>query len=271
MKPPVNYYGGKQQMSLEILHLLNKVKHRGFAEVFAGSAAVFFAKQPSAYEVLNDKNGNVANFYRMMQTRFDQLHDMVIGTLHDEYTHKMATVIYKHPENENSLDRAWAFWVVCNLSWGASPGNDFQYVKNKNDNWTPATRVKNKREFFQHYQKRLQKVTVLNKDAIEVIRICDHKDIVFYCDPPYVGANQGHYGGYSQEQFTELLDTLANIEGKFILSSYPNEALSEYVERCGWNSHHHNRRLSVMGTEARKTEVLTFNFPHIEHAQLSWL
>ncbi len=41
-----------------------------------------------------------------------------------------------------------------------------------------------------------------------------------YCDPPYVGANQGHYGGYTQEHFNELLNTLSRIKGMVFTSSF---------------------------------------------------
>ena len=258
-------------MSTEIMILLNQIDFRGYAEVFPGSAAVFFKKKPSPFEVLNDKNGNVANFYKAMQLRFDELHDMIKSTLHDEYTHSTAADIYRNFNIHSELDRAWAFWVLCNSSYSASLSAGFQYVKNKTDNWSPATRVKNKRDLFKHYRKRLESVTILNRDAIDIIKIYDGSDIVFYCDPPYVGANQGHYSGYSQSDFCDLLEALSVTKSKFILSSYPNDILSEYISEFNWTSEIHNKRLGVMGNSKRKNEVLTYNFTRKNHTQLQWL
>jgi DNA adenine methylase len=58
-------------------------------------------------------------------------------------------------------------------------------------------------------------------------------DGFFYLDPPYVGANQGHYDGYTQEDFDALLITLESLKDKFLLSSYRNKALVEYADRNG--------------------------------------
>ena len=38
------------------------------------------------------------------------------------------------------------------------------------------------------------------------------------------------------EQHTALLETLAAIKGKFLLSGYPSELYTEYAEKYDWNS-----------------------------------
>jgi hypothetical protein len=61
----------------------------------------------------------------------------------------------------------------------------------------------------------------------------DAPDAFFYLDPPYAGADQGHYGGYAQEGFDALLGLLEGIKGKFPLSSYRNKALADCTRRNG--------------------------------------
>jgi DNA adenine methylase len=61
LKTPVSYYGGKQQLATIILGLIPN--HRLYCEHFLGGAAVFFAKEPSPVEVINDTNGQLINFY----------------------------------------------------------------------------------------------------------------------------------------------------------------------------------------------------------------
>lgn len=273
MKPPVNYYGGKQQMASEILRLINTVEHHGYAEIFAGGLAVFFAKNPSAYEIINDINSNVSNFYRTMQLQFIELNDLISTTLHCESEHRRAKEIYHSPEEHDSLSRAWAFWVSCNLSFGASPDNGFQTVKNKNDNWMPSVKTKNKREYFSNYKNRLERTVILNTDALKIIEKYDNEDLLFYIDPPYVGANQAHYKGYTQKDFDALLNALSKCKAKFILSSYPNEALDQYIQENNWNSLRYDMRIGVKKFDKgkkRKTEVLTYNFPEPQ-VQLSWI
>lgn len=81
---------------------------------------------------------------------------------------------------------------------------------------------------------RLQHTQIENDDACKIIKLRDTEDTFHYIDPPYVGANQGHYGGYTQEHFEELLITLSQCKGKFLLSSYHNEALTTFVKEFGW-------------------------------------
>lgn len=74
----------------------------------------------------------------------------------------------------------------------------------------------------------------------------------------------GHYGGYTEQDFTDLLELLSQIKGKFLLSSYPSEILERYTKKSGW--HAIKKELFVMvnikaGDPKKKTEVLTANYP----------
>ena len=87
---------------------------------------------------------------------------------------------------------------------------------------------------------------------------------LFYVDPPYVGADQGHYDGYSQADFDALLEQLSKIEGKFLLSSFRNKQLSIATEANGG----HQIELKMAkpmsaqtGKTVEKIEVLTANYP----------
>jgi len=113
--------------------------------------------------------------------------------------------------------------------------------------------------------KRLENTQIENNDAIKVISSRDAEDAFHYVDPPYVGSNQGHYEGYSQEDYVKLLDCLSEVKGKFLLSSYPSELLDEYIRKNGWHSIRFEKPLSAQKAQAgksrgRKIEVLTANY-----------
>jgi DNA adenine methylase len=78
-----------------------------------------------------------------------------------------------------------------------------------------------------------------------------------------VGADQGHYDGYTQEDFDALLNVLEGLKGKFLLSSYRNKILAEFSERNKW--HTIELRMSCPmshgSTNKTKIEVLTANYP----------
>lgn len=264
MRTPLQYYGGKTRMLPHILPLIPE--HRIYVEGFAGGAAVFFAKAPSVIEVLNDTNGCIANFYRVCADPvfFSRLLKRVEGTLSDERTHRIAKDIYfgslPSEMTEIQVDKAWAVWVLANMSFGGQLGAKFQTVCNYSDNWSPGVKIKNRRRQFKYYAGRLEKVTVLDRDAVEIIKQYDAEDTFFYLDPPYVGARQGHYEGYKQEDFDLLLYTLSQIKGKFLLSSYTNDALTRFCDSESWNTMEIRQRAGVSSMQREKTEVLTWNY-----------
>ena len=91
---------------------------------------------------------------------------------------------------------------------------------------------------------------------MKLIQSLDSPETFFYIDPPYVGAHQGHYGGYTQEHFNQLLDTLSRLQGKFILSSYPNDILDKYRKKYGWSIND----IQVRKSGKAKVEALTYNY-----------
>ncbi len=46
--------------------------HKACCEVFAGAAWVFFRKEPSKYEVINDLDGDLVCFYRVLQNHLEE-------------------------------------------------------------------------------------------------------------------------------------------------------------------------------------------------------
>ncbi len=60
--PIVPWIGGKRRL-VDLL-LSRFPAHKCYVEVFAGGAAVFFARNPADVEVLNDVNGDLVNLYR---------------------------------------------------------------------------------------------------------------------------------------------------------------------------------------------------------------
>jgi len=71
MRAAFNYMGGKARLGPWIAGLLPP--HRTYLEPFAGSAAVLFAKRPSLTEIVNDLDGNVVCFFRVLRDRPDEL------------------------------------------------------------------------------------------------------------------------------------------------------------------------------------------------------
>ncbi len=260
MKTPITYYGGKQSMLPKILPLIPV--HCTYVEPFFGGGAVFWAKQPANFEVVNDLNNRLITFYKVLKYDFEDLSNKIDETFHSRFQKKESWEEYKSGADEikNEIQMAWAVWTSLILGYGSKLGNSFGFDKKG----TQPLRVFNKKAAFtQAYQQRLKKVTIESYDAIKVIQTYDSEDTFFYLDPPYVSSNQGHYAGYNLEMFTKLLDVCANMKGKFILSSYPEEILQEYRKAYNWNFQDFEMRISMTAKNdptRMKTECLTYNF-----------
>ena len=67
LRPPFAYYGGKTKLAPAIAALLPE--HGHYVEPFAGSLAVLLAKPPSRMETVNDLDGALVNFWRVLRDR----------------------------------------------------------------------------------------------------------------------------------------------------------------------------------------------------------
>jgi DNA adenine methylase len=260
LKTPISYYGGKQKLATKILSVIPP--HTLYAEPFTGGAAVFFAKQASRVEVLNDTNKELMNFYRVVQNDFVGLEKEIRITLHSRDLHRKASVIYNHPDMFTEIKRAWAVWVLSAQSFSAQLDSSFGY--DKTDNTTTKKIINNRDRFTEEFAIRLQNVNLECADALYVISSRDTQESFFYLDPPYYNSDCGHYDGYSMQDFENLLIKIASIKGKFLLSSYPSEILLKYAKQHNWHMWSVESGVSVNkkgGYMKRKIEVLTANYP----------
>jgi DNA adenine methylase len=259
MKTPITYWGGKQQLADKILSLIPQ--HRQYNEPFFGGGAIFFAKQPSEIEFINDINGEMVNFYRILRRKFEKLKSEVECTLHREFQHNQAREIYKNPLTHSDVLRAWAVWMFSHQSIYSILSNGWSVSIDKNKakqvQWT-------KEAFTIAYARRLERTSIFCRDALKVIESTDTPTTFHYIDPPYYNADMGHYGGYSSEDFENLLKLLTKVEGKFLLSSYPSELLRQYTAQAGWRTINIEMTKSsgagLGSTSHKKTEVLTLNY-----------
>lgn len=260
MKPPISYYGGKQKLVSTILPIFPA--HTLYDEPFAGGAAMLFAKEPSEIEIINDLNTEMVNFYRVMKEDFISLQRMVNITLHSRKQHEHASVIYNYPELFDPLRRAWAVWVQATQSFASEIDSTWGYDKTKN---CTTKKIMNKAlQFTEEYAIRLQNVQIECADAIYIIKSRDHEQAFHYCDPPYYNSHCGHYEGYTAHDFERLLQTLAEVKGKFLLSSYPSDLLEQYAQKHGWQQIKIKQKVSVNAKSGKlkdKIEVLTSNYP----------
>ncbi len=255
MRTPITYYGGKQSLLKYLLPLIPP--HKIYCEPFFGGGALFFAKPKSEVEVINDLNGEVINFFKVVKTKFTELQKEIQGSPHSRELFKRAKAIYDFPDMFSDVQRAWAFWVLTNQgfagiigSWGFGKTNSKEKaVAGKRDSFT------------KEYAERMKTVQVEHNNALTVIDRCDDKSAFIYCDPPYIGSDQGHYEGYSESEYEALLNKLAKLKGKFLLSSYPNPILNKFIKKYKWKVKKISKSVAVTKlTDKQKVEMMVMNY-----------
>lgn len=260
VKSLLTYYGGKQKLLPHILPLIPK--HRSYVEPFFGGGAVLFAKEKSHIEVVNDTNAELINFYRVVKDEFPKLKKMIDVTLHSRALHYKARFIYNQPELFSPIERAWAIYVMALQSYSSIL--DSTWSCGVKDNTAEKKFQSKKAAFARECAKRLERVQIESRDALEVVLTRDTPETFFYLDPPYIGTSCGHYGGYTRDDFEKLLQVLSKIKGKFLLSSFPSELLEKYRRKYKWKTKMIEMNLCVQGAKKngrKKIEVLTANYP----------
>jgi len=260
MKTPISYYGGKQMMLKHILPMIPA--HTTYCEPFFGGGAVFFAKPKSKQEIINDTNDVLINFYRVAQTRFDELAKEVSCYLYSRSQYYEARDIVLGRVEADDVKKAAALWYHIGAAINGSVGSGFycSIAKEK-------SALANKKELLLRGEiaERLKGVVIDNRDALRIIEIYDTSDTFFYIDPPYFNSDMGHYKGYTEADFVALLDKLEAIKGKFLLSSYPYSGLN----RDGFRQLKLNKNISAStitgggGRKKTKTECLTYNYSFV--------
>jgi DNA adenine methylase len=261
MKTPIIYYGGKTTLLPDLLPLVPD--HKVYTETFFGGGAMFWAKNMAQNETINDKLDFVVNFYKVLQSDFKKLKQLISASCFSRNDHDKALLIYRNHRLFNAVEKAWALWLLSNLSHGNKLGGGMKY---SNDQYTcvPKVMKKAKDMFTDQMLARIENAHIENQDAIKILIRRDVKDAFHFIDPPYPNADQGHYAGYGWNDLEALLQLLGNIKGKFMLTNYPSQMLDKYIEENNW----WNRKIQINNKGMRKdgrskTEIIVCNYKPI--------
>lgn len=260
MKTPITYYGGKQNMLRHILPLVPP--HTLYTEAFVGGAALFFAKEPAPVEVINDLNSELINFYRTIAGDFSAVKTLVDTTLHSRGLHVHAWYIYNNPTFFTNAERAWAMWVLSKSGFGGRISKSFGFDKAKGNSVKKIAFAK--QNFSGSLSERLEHTTIECDDGLKVIARYDTPEAFHFVDPPYVGSDMGHYSGmFNEQDLARLLEVLSGVAGKFMLATYPNDAVAAAAKKRRWRIHAVERRVVACKVSARRMQgewmVLNYN------------
>ena len=251
MNSIISWVGGKKALREVIYERMPKEFDR-YIEVFGGGGWVLFGRKPDkCMEVYNDFNSNLANLFYCVKERpmalikelsflplnsrdeffalrkFLSMEEFKSEHLSEEL--EIATHFLEEPQAAEireilteraavgDVKRAAAFYKIIRYSYGSGCTSfgcqPFDIRKTFTTLWEANRRLKD--------------TVIENKDFEALIRQYDRQGAFFYCDPPYY-ETEGHYEVvFRKEDHERLRDTLAEIEGKFMVSYNDCEYIRE--------------------------------------------
>lgn len=220
------WYGGKYSHLGWLLPLLPKAHH--YCEPFGGSAAVLLNREPSPVETYNDIDGEVANFFRVLRDQPDSL--IFALTLTPFSREEFYLAVTDYGPHLPDLERARRFFVRARqvrtgLAQKASLG---RWANCKNTSRSGMSGVISRWlgsvEGLPEIAERLLRVQIQNRPALEVIKLYDSPETLFYCDPPYPHEARGDSKAYGFEmtvaEHEVLAEVLHQVKGKVAISGY---------------------------------------------------
>lgn len=205
--------------------------HNVYVEPFFGSGAVFFTKQPSGTETINDIDGNIVNLFRVVRDSADELAKVIEMTPYsrEEYRECYESIGDEVEKARRFLVRTWQAFggkTYCSTAWAHDRTN--QVFRPRYWSMLPA-RILDTVE-------RLRMAQIENMDALELIGMYNRPGTLLYVDPPYLKSTrtQLHYKCEfaKDDEHKQLLDVCKQHKGYCIISSYENDLYNS--ELAGW-------------------------------------
>lgn len=268
LRPPMPYYGAKQTIAEQIVSFFPDHVH--YVEPFAGSLAVLLAKQPARMETVNDLDGDLVTFWRVLRDRTAELERACALTPHsrDEY---MACRDAEPVGDE--LETARRVWLLLTQGRGGT-------LRGSRTGWrhfvTPRGSSIGMPGYLDGYLARiapaacrLRQASLESMPAIDLIeKYGNDTEVLLYVDPPYLGSTRGWGDNYKHELKTDgehrdLARALHACTASVVLSGYPSPLYDDELYPT-W-SRVEIASMTGNGVDKARTEVLWSNRP-IGHA-----
>ncbi|MBU0945497.1 MAG: DNA adenine methylase [Proteobacteria bacterium] len=206
----IPYFGGKSRLAKTIISKFPD--HDCYVEVFAGGASVFFSKDPSKTEILNDLDKDLVTLYRVIKHHPEELHRQFKFSLvaRSEFDRKQKI----DPETLTDIQRAAHYLYLQRTAFG---GFCTKQTYGISTTGKPRLNLLTLQTTLELAWQRLAHVQIESKDFRELIPRYDRPHTLFFLDPPYWKI-PGYKHDFEEQDFLDLAQILATIKGKFLMT-----------------------------------------------------
>lgn len=205
--PPISRMGGKSHLRKLIISQIPD--HICYVEPFFGAGWVYFGKEKSKVEVINDLDKEVINLFKILKYHTEEVqrllrYEVVSRDIFNEY-------INMSIDNMTDVQRAVRYIYIISNSF-ASKGQSFGYGALSR----PKQKIFEEKK-LEIIRDRLTNTYIEDRDAVEIIRKYDRKSTFFFIDPPYYNTS-GYSVKFNEREHIKLAECLKGLEGKFLLT-----------------------------------------------------
>jgi DNA adenine methylase len=209
-----------------------------YLEPYFGSGSVFFKKEPSLIETINDLDGEVVNLFKQVR---DNCEKLIYKLRYTPWSREEFNLSHKPADND--LERARRFFVKCWFAIGAylTYKNGMRMNIASNNGYVESFYKKLPEEIISACErlkvKRDNYVQIENADALSLIKKYDRPNVFMYLDPPYVPGIRKrktiYRHEYNEAKHEELLELIGASKAKILISGYEGDLYRDHLR--GWN------------------------------------
>lgn len=215
MRPLAPWIGGKRNLSRHLASLIDATDHEIYLEPFVGMGGVFLRRErrPRA-EAINDISQDVTTLFRILQRHYVAFLEMMRFQLTTRSEFERLSKV--DPATLTDLERAARFLYLQRTAFGGK-------VEGRTFGVSPGTPARfditKLGPMLEDVHSRLAGVVIERLPWRQFIERYDRSDALIYLDPPYHGSENDYGKGlFDRDQFAELAEVLASIDGRFVLS-----------------------------------------------------
>lgn len=262
IRPPVLYYGAKTTVANRIVELLPL--HGHYVEPYAGSLSVLLAKAPSVHETVNDLDGDLMTFWKVLRDNPEEFERACALTPHSRAEYAAAADL----DGCTDLERARRVWV--RLTQGRAGTLRATGWRHYCDPGVVSTSMpgylSGYRMRMQAAAARLARVSLECQPALEIItKYGAHQDVCLYVDPPYLGSVRSGatyvHEMRSADEHRALLEALAGCQASVVLSGYASELYDDALP--DWSRYEIRSTTGNGGSSRDRVEVVWVNRPGV--------
>lgn len=262
LSSPLKWIGGKSRLRKHIIPLIPE--HTCYVEPFAGAAWVLFGKPPSDVEILNDKEQELVNFFRVVKEKPEELILSFEWELVARAEFERLAAL--DPTQLTEIQRAHRFYYLIMAGWGGElhyPRFQTSITDAGHGNRLFGA-LKTLRQRLEPIHKRLSTVIIENLDWQDCLDRYDRPGTVMYIDPPYPGNGCNYSHNMRDWNAHELLsERLRRAQCKWILSSYDKPEIHALFARYNFTPVQSSSGMNTAkngSTRVLNKEILITNF-----------